>query len=96
MTYNMTESATLWSATFHDAVVISEWNKALSACRTNPFPSRRKAGLRRLVVGMVECGALNDLLQLANAPAGENCVQGGEADFGKARSIWTCRRHGYM
>ena len=31
---------------------------------------------------MVECGALDDWLQLANAPVGENCLQGDEADFG--------------
>lgn len=78
MVYDMNESASLYSATFHHAMMTSKWNEALSACRNNPSSLRKKFGLRRLVVGMVECEVLVDLLQLAtNAPAG-----GCEAYFG--------------
>ena len=82
MVYDMTESATLWSAMFQHAMAISEWQKALIACRNNPLASRKKAGLRRLVVGMVESGALGDLLVLANPPMNTNCFQNVEVDFG--------------
>ena len=81
MVYDMTESATLWSATFHHAMEISDWNKALSACRMNPLLARRKASFRRLVIGMVDSGALGDLLKLAAVPVGENYVEGGQVDI---------------
>jgi len=90
MIHDMTESASLWSGTFQHAMAISDWTRALDSCKNNPFPSRRKVGMRRLIVGMVESGALGDLMKLAdtkNVDSIENFVGSNEMDsdlFSKA------------
>jgi len=58
----MAEYATFWSSAFLHAVNGHRWNDALKACLSNPLKERRVNNYRRLVLAMVESGALNQLI----------------------------------
>lgn len=85
MVDNMSETATLWSATFQYALKISNWSGALRACWNNPIPARRNTGLRRLVVGMIESGSLDDLL-LMISPTTSHSYDGDSEEMGYSSS----------
>jgi hypothetical protein len=60
----MPEHVTLWSALFRYSMLAHDWSQAFRACHSNPVSSRRLENVRRLVRGMMECGALEELLLL--------------------------------
>jgi len=71
----MPEYATLWSAEFRHALNGKEWDSAHRACFKNPIKERKMNNYRRLVLGMVDAGALGDLLRLCLT-----IVEGGSTD----------------
>ena len=60
--HSMSEYAALWSLAFRHAIVANEWDSAFQACISNPLKERRVKNFKRLVLAMVEAGALNKLI----------------------------------
>jgi hypothetical protein len=58
----MCEYAALWSSAFRHAVNGRRWDEAFKACLSNPLKERRVKNFKRLVLAMVDAGALNKLI----------------------------------
>ena len=63
--YNsMPEYISMWSLLFRIAEVTRNWDVALDACTFNPLVDRRVSCFRRLVISMVDAGALGELIDM--------------------------------
>ena len=58
----MGEYAALCSSAFRHAIIAHRWDDAFKACISNPLKDRRINNFKRLVLAMVEAGALNKLM----------------------------------
>jgi len=59
---HMGECAALWSSAFRHALIGYRWDDAFRACLSNPLDDRRVKNFKRLVLAMVEAGALDKLI----------------------------------
>eukprot|EP01082_Thalassiosira_pseudonana_P014250 g12920.t1 g12920 contig7:458423-464320(-) len=71
MTRDMSELPTLWSIAFQTAMRGHLWDEALRACVSNSTKDRKKHNFRRLVLGMVNAGALGKLVDMSLTVVGE-------------------------
>jgi len=69
---SMSEYASLWSMQFRHSMAGREWDIAYVACKSNPMVERRISNYKRLVKGMVDAGALGELLGLCATSMGQN------------------------
>jgi len=60
----MPEYPTLISSAFQNAMLERNWDEAYAACVANPMKERRVACFRRLVIGMADAGAVQELIEM--------------------------------
>jgi len=59
------EIPTLLEIAFQTSMRGHLWNEALHACVSNPLSDRRNANLKRLILGMVDAGALGKIVDMS-------------------------------
>mmetsp|Transcript_40667 Transcript_40667/g.46222 ORF Transcript_40667/g.46222 Transcript_40667/m.46222 type:complete len:1642 (-) Transcript_40667:215-5140(-) len=60
----MSEYVNLWSLLFRHAVAARDWSTAIQSCINNPNAERKIKNFDQLVKGMVETGAMGELLDI--------------------------------
>ena len=60
-----TEIPALWGMAFQSAMFGHLWDDALHACISNPLKDERKANLKKLILGMVDKGALGKIIDMS-------------------------------
>jgi hypothetical protein len=71
---SMPEYITLWSLLYRHAEAAQEWTAALGACRSNPCHEHHLRNVKQLVKGMIDAGALGELLDLCSTVTGKEAV----------------------
>jgi len=62
-----TQSPALWGVAFQSAMFGQLWDEALHACISHPLADERKENLKLLILGMVNAGALDKLMDMSLA-----------------------------
>jgi hypothetical protein len=63
---SMAEYATLWTLLFNHSVTSRRWTMAHTVCVSHPVPERRIENYKRLVIAMLNAGAVSDLMDLCS------------------------------
>ena len=65
--YNsMAEYAALWTLLFNHSITSRRWTTAHTVCVSHPVPERQVENYKRLVIAMVNAGAVSDLVDLCS------------------------------